>query len=119
MIFEIKNYPSLQQSVEELCAYLMQHGVSSESIFDCKLVAYELLGNALRHAKESATLQGEVQEGYIQLKIQSKGVRLPKEGQACAEVYAEHGRGLFLINTLCTECLELEEGVLLRIKLEK
>ena len=120
MIFEIKNYPSLQQSVEELCAYLIGRGVSSESIFDCKLVAYELLGNVLKHGNGKAKLQGEVIDGFVELKIYTDATFVLPEEKACPDVTAEHGRGLFLVNAVCEERFYSEkDGIRVQIKIKE
>ena len=48
MVFEIENYETLKNAVDELCEYLALHTVAEERIFDSKLVVYELLGNVLQ-----------------------------------------------------------------------
>lgn len=120
MIFEIENYPSLQESVEALCAYLIEQGVPSESVFDCKLVAYELLGNVLKHGNGKAKLQGEIIDGFVQLKIYTDAVFVLPEEKACPDVTAEHGRGLFLVNAVCEERFYSEkDGIRVQIKIKE
>ena len=119
MIFEIENYPSLQESVEALCAYLIEQGVPSASVFDCKLVACELLGNVLCHAKGTARIVSEIKNGFVEMKIISDSVFFPKEKTACAEVTAEHGRGLFLVETVTNGDISIEQdGLKVRIRIE-
>ena len=120
MIFEIENYPSLHQSVEELCACLLQQGLPSESVFDCKLVAYELLGNVLKHGDGKAKLQANIVNGFVELKIYTNAVFvLPKE-KACPDATAEHGRGLFLVNEVCEERFYSDEdGIRVQIRIKK
>ena len=119
MIFEVKNYTTLQEAIESLCAYLEEQKVHADSIFDSKLVAYELLGNVLKHADGKAKLQGRIVDGFVELKIYSEQTFvLPKE-KPCPEVTAEHGRGLFLVNTVCEERLFVEEdGLRVQIRIK-
>ena len=44
----------------------------------------------------------------------------PKEKQPCAEVYSEHGRGLFLVRSVCEERVFVDEdGIRVLIKISK
>lgn len=118
MIFEIKNYTNMQQAMQELCDFLFRNGVSSDRVFDSKLVAYELLGNVLRHAGCEAKFSGEIVDGFIELKIISDSDFCIPEKKPCPEVLAEHGRGLFLVSTVCEGQIFQEDGVVrVRIKL--
>ncbi len=122
MIFEIENYQSLRNAVDELCRFLSEMEVPVEKVFDSKLAAYELLGNVLKHSGGSAKLHGKVEEGFVQLKIFTKrGFIPPKQGECpCSEVYSEHGRGLFLVDSVCAERTALDDGsIVIKIKIEK
>ena len=41
MIFEVKDYLTMQKAIESLCVFLMEEGAQENSVFDSKLVAYE------------------------------------------------------------------------------
>lgn len=118
MIFEIENYESLRRAVDRLCAFLSEENVPEERIFDSKLVAYELLGNVLKHATGGAKFCGEIYGEYVQLKIHgSQGFCPPRRGN-CADVYAENGRGLFLVDSVCAERICTDDGgIVVRIKI--
>lgn len=103
MFFKVENYATLQKAIDELCAFLSERNVHPDSLFDCKLVAMELLGNVLRHADGKADFYGEIKDGVIELKIVSKTVFPFPEKTTCAGVYSEHGRGLFLVKEVCGE----------------
>ena len=87
-----------------------------ESIFDCKLVLYELLGNVLKHGNGRAELRCAVEEEFVELQISSKGTLSLPRHTPCADVYAENGRGLFLVESVCFERTITEDGILVRIK---
>ena len=119
MIFEVKDYLTMQEAIESLCAFLAREGVQKDSVFDSKLVAYELLGNVLKHADGKATLQGKIENGFVEIKIcTTSKFTLPDE-KPCPQAMAEHGRGLFLVNTVCEERFyEETDGVRVQIRIK-
>ncbi len=101
MVFEIKDYATLQTGIDALCTFLAQKNLPSDCIFDSKLVAYELLGNVLKHGDGKAILRCEIIEDFVELKICTNSVfELPKD-KTCPDATAEHGRGLFLVDAVC------------------
>ncbi len=119
MIVDVKNYDSMQVALEALCSFLRVQGVSSDCIFDSKLVACELLGNVLRHSNGAARLQGEIKDGFLELKILTDDVFPITECNVCADVLSEHGRGLFLVREVCEQrVFNEEDGVRVCIKIE-
>lgn len=120
MVLKIKNYAALEAALAELTAFLMEMGVPDERVFDSKLVACELLANELKHAESETELLSELKDGHIELKILSKkGFAVPKR-IVCSDVFAESGRGLFLVNELCEGQIFSEiDGIRVKIKIEK
>lgn len=119
MFYEVKNKDTLQAALCSLCTFLQEKNIPQSAIFDCRLVACELLGNVLRHAQGTAKLFGTINDGFVELKIQSQDVFFPKE-TVCAEVYAENGRGLFLVeNAVENELYCEEDGLLVRIRISE
>ena len=120
MIFEIENYQTLKRAVEELCDFLFDNDVPVDKVFDSKLAMYELLGNVLKHSGGSAKLQGGLSDGFVELKILSERIFCPPEQGTCSDVYSEHGRGLFLVDSVCTERVFHDDGsIVIKIKIHK
>ncbi|MBQ8684788.1 MAG: ATP-binding protein [Clostridia bacterium] len=120
MIFEVENYAAMREALEKLCYYLAENDVPSERVFDSKLVASELVGNVLRHSGGVAKLCGEITEEFIELVILSSMPFLPPKASARADVFAEHGRGLFLVDSVCEErSLTDEGGIKVRIRIRE
>lgn len=118
MVFEVKNYAAMREAIESLCRFLSEQCVPSESVFDSKLVASELVGNVLRHSQGTATLCGEIKDGFVELHVLSDVTFIPPIISQKAEVYAEQGRGLFLVDSVCHERKTSEEGgIFVRIKI--
>lgn len=122
MIFEIENYQTLRRAVEEFCAFLTQEKVPAGSIFDSKLAVYELLGNVLQHSGGSAKLHGGIANGYVELKILADRTFCPPpktETRVCADTYSEHGRGLYLVDSVCEERFMTDDGgIFIKIKIK-
>ena len=120
MIFEIKNYHTLKSAVEELCNFLFDNDVPVDKVFDSKLAMYELLGNVLKHSGGSAKLQGGLSDGFVELKILAEHAFCPPEQGICSDVYSEHGRGLFLVDSVCAERICHDDGsIVIKIKIHK
>ncbi|MBQ8296038.1 MAG: hypothetical protein IJX87_06370 [Clostridia bacterium] len=106
---EVKDNATLKEALEALCAFLTARDIPSERIFDSKLVACELLGNVLRHADGNARLKGEIKDGFIELKVFSDVIFHLPETRLCADVFSEHGRGLFLVDSVCEKRVFAEQ----------
>lgn len=118
MKFEIKDYQTMQKSIADFCRFLSDFGLTAENVFDCRLVANELVGNILRHAKAEASLLGEIADGFVVLTVRSSSPFTPPQTSVCSDVYAEHGRGLYLVDSVCAERIATADGgILVRIKI--
>ena len=113
MIFEIENYLALRKAMDEFCDFLLAEQVAKERVFDSKLAVYELIGNVLKHSGGSATLQGEIVEERIRLKIVAEKPFCPPDTANCADILSENGRGLFLVDKLCEERIFTPQGELI------
>ncbi len=118
MIFEMHDYAAMKDALEALCRFLEHENVPAERVFDSKLAASELVGNVFRHSDGVARLHGEVKDGFVELVVFSTVAYIPPENSRFADVYAEHGRGLFLVDTVCEERTMTENGgIRVRIKI--
>ncbi len=119
MVFKVKDYAALQEALSALCAFLESLNIPQEKVFDAKLVACELMGNALKYAGGETGVEAETRDGLIELKIYSKQFFAIPKTFACAELLAEHGRGLFLVNELCKGKITAEEdGIRVYMEIE-
>ena len=110
MFFKVNNLKDLQEGMERLCEFLLQSDIPAESIFDSKLVVSELIGNVLKHSDGIASLHTEVKDGLINLKITSTKPYVMPEKSVCSDVFSEHGRGLFLVDSVCHKRIQTEDG---------
>ncbi len=118
MHFEVNDREAMQQAITALCRFLGEKGLSSDRVFDSRLVASELLGNVFKHTDGVAKLKGSVQDGYVEIAVWSSVKFIPPKTARCSDVYAEHGRGLFLIDRICEERKVTDDGeVIVRIRI--
>ncbi len=118
MVFEVENEKTMQAAISEFCRFLTAQNVSSETVFNTRLVATELLGNVFRHTNDSKAVFGAlIQDGFIELTVHSNTAYRPPKNSKLPELFSEHGRGLYLVDSVCVERLETAEGgILVRIK---
>lgn len=110
MILKFSNLKEMQAEMERLCEFLFREQIPSDSIFDSKLVVSELVGNIIKHSGATASLHTEVKDGIITLKILSSNPYFLPEKGVCSDVYAESGRGLFLVDSICQTRTQNEKG---------
>lgn len=118
MLIVVKNLTDLQDAIARLCDFLETWDVPKDNIFDSKLVVSELVSNALKHTKGVASFESEVKDGFIRIKVGSTIAFSPPEKSVCSDVYAEHGRGLFLVDSVCENRTTTDKGeILVTIKI--
>ena len=114
MIFEIYNYETLRAAVDKFCVFLSEKQVGQEKIFDARLVLFELLGNVLKHSDDGkAELCGAVSGEYVEMRIITEKTFYLPENSSLAEVNAESGRGIFLVDSVCEKRVYNEDGDLI------
>ena len=110
MEYEVFDHSSLKAAIDGLSGVFARENVPEEKVFDCKLALRELAENVLKHSKGNAVVEGRVADGFIELKIRSSTDFVPPTQSKCSDVYAENGRGLFLVDSVCY-ARTVEEGV--------
>ena len=100
MDLEIDSFRALKDALRRMCAELSEDGVSDGVIFESKVVANELLVNALRYGGGRAYFNVRCEDGVIRIAVRGEHAFRPPERPAMADTGAEHGRGLFLVDAL-------------------
>ena len=109
MKFHVDDIRALRAALESMCSALEAQAVSENTVFDCKLVANELLVNALRHGGGHAVFTAEKHEEEVISRVLGGGCFCPTEYLDCSEVDSECGRGLFLVDALSVSRSSSEE----------
>ena len=100
MAYEVYSHDSLKAAVDNACDFLLSHAITKEKVFDCKLVAYELLANALEHSGGKAWLEVCLEENHIHIIVRAERAYIPPEKGVCPSLEEERGRGLYLVDSL-------------------
>lgn len=100
MEFEIENFNALGMALHRMCETLFAENVPEDTVFDTKLVANELLSNALQHGGGAARLKAVLCGNEIRISVKSATPYRPPERSVCSPVTAERGRGLFLVDAI-------------------
>ena len=120
MQFQLNNYAALKEAIREICDVLASVGAHEDCVFNSRLAINELVGNVLRHTGGTASLKGEITDDYVEWRVCSETPFYPPKNSPCVDVYAEHGRGLYLVDSLCGERTVTQDGVIcVRIKIKK
>ena len=109
---EIKNLMELQNATREFCDALLSCGVPQERAFDCRLIASELLSNAIKHSGAQATLRWLVTVGQVELWVISTVPYTPPSRSKCSDILAEHGRGMYLVDSFSFERTTTDDGAI-------
>ena len=119
MYFEIDSFNALREALNRLCTGLTEQDVPQDTVYDSKLVASELLSNALRHGGGKAFFSVVIEEDMISLSVKSSDSFRPPEKSILSSRESEHGRGLYIVDTLVETRRYSEEGgtsVVIRIR---
>ncbi|MDT7547779.1 MAG: hypothetical protein QOE84_173 [Actinomycetota bacterium] len=79
---------------------------------DAELLTSELVTNAVRHALTVITVRAVHRESNLLLNVTDDGLASAELTSALAAPSAEHGRGLFVVNSLASDwgVIHAEEG---------
>lgn len=118
MFFEIDDYNALKTALGKMCAAFEEQSVPDGAVFDCKLVAKELLSNALRYGGGCARFAFEHDGDRIRITVKSKADFEPPENSVCSGVTEENGRGLFLVDAVSeSRAYNREEGICVVVRI--
>ena len=100
MIFVVKERAQLPEIGAAVEMRLKEWGVSDERAFDSKLVATELMSNSFKHTQGEMTWEIALKGNGVEITARYAKPFFPPKQTAKADVYAEGGRGLFLVDKL-------------------
>ena len=98
MNFEIDSFDELKNALHHISVAF--EGVPEEVLFNCKLIADELLSNALKYGGGRAQLVVEHSGDEMRISVRSARDYRPPEKSVCSDVTSERGRGLYLVDAL-------------------
>ena len=118
MVFVIEDFAAMKAALADMCAEFSRDSVPETSVFDCKLVANELISNALRYGGGRAKFRVERQGNDVTISVKSFCDFVPPECSSCSGTDAENGRGLFLVDQISeSRGYSREEGIYVVMKI--
>ncbi len=119
MYSEIKNFAELEAALRQLCDFLSKQKIDEDTVFESKLISFELVSNVLCHSDGIAYFMGAVKDGFVEIEVGSDERFVPPERTTCSDVNAERGRGLYLVDCFCERRIATGDGVKVFIRIKK
>lgn len=110
--YKIENLDEMKAKVALLTNDIKRsHTLSEDKTFDVRLVITELLMNAFKHSKNDDSVDVYLDDDYssdeIQITIEDNGEGFDVENvlytDSSTDLYSNNGRGIKLVNALCSE----------------
>lgn len=98
----IEDFNALKEALHRMCLQFAARNIPEEVVFNSKLIADELLSNVLQHGGGKAFFTATLEGNEIKICVRGSENFRPPERSALADVFAERGRGLFLVDSYCT-----------------
>ena len=118
MYFDIADQAALQRALERMCARLPRATVAEGVEFESKLVVNGLVINVLRHGGGRAFFCAERKGNELLLSVRGENAFCPPDVSCCSSVSDECGRGLFLVDAVCSRReYSAEKGITVYLKL--
>lgn len=109
--FKVDDLKFMNAELKTFLDFLEDEEVCEDGVFDSRLVACELITNVLRHEGETALFSGALCGDRVEIFVSSEGGGASFSVRATLpDVFAESGRGLYIINALCDGKVTLENG---------
>lgn len=98
--FEVDNLINMNAALQNFLDFLKSENVCDDVVFDSRLVSCELITNVIRHCGETAQFRGGICGDEIVIAVSSENSGGVKVRPVLPDVFAEGGRGLYIINTI-------------------
>ena len=99
--FRVDNLKNMTACLKPFLDYLRSADVDDDAVFDSRLVSCELISNVLKHLGETASFEGAINADNIVITVSSENTDGKKIEAKLPDVFAESGRGLYIIKTIC------------------
>lgn len=106
--FKVDNLKNMNAELRAFAEFLRGCDVTDDDIFASRLVSCELITNVIRHGGDTAFFTGKLTCDGITITVAADSLKgLDVNGKA-PDVFAESGRGLYIVKSFC--CGEIERG---------
>ncbi|MDE7330453.1 MAG: ATP-binding protein [Clostridia bacterium] len=98
--FRISDLQKMNENLREFAEFLRANGIAEEDVFASRLVSCELITNVIIHSGEEAEFCGELKEECIEITVTASGFENVNLSPTLPDVFAESGRGMYIVNCL-------------------
>jgi len=96
---------NIRDVLNNMLVYIRTKTNNEDSIFNCRLIACELITNVLVHSKCGANLQVNCYNNKVEIIVESDIVFCGENKNNIPDCNSYSGRGLYLVHTLCDSFL--------------
>ena len=101
--FKVDNLKNMGSQLKTFVDFLRLSGADDEDIFASKLVSCELITNVIRHGGDEAEFTGTLSGDKITITVTAESFKGLDISRPAPDVFAESGRGLYIINSICSD----------------
>jgi len=98
--FKVDNLKNMSSELRGFADFLREQCIDDEDIFASRLVSCELITNVIRHSGEAAEFKGELFSDRIIVTVTAKSLEGLDVRTEIPDVFAESGRGLYIVRCL-------------------
>ena len=108
--FKVDNLKSMKENLADFVEFLRLSGANDEDIFASKLISCELITNVIRHGGDEAEFTGTIAGDKIIITVAADSLKDINLNRPAPDVFAENGRGLYIVKSFCCELCRGESG---------
>ena len=108
--FKVDNLKNMGPQLKTFADFLRLSGADDEDIFASKLVSCELITNVIRHGGDEAEFTGSLSGDTIMITVTAESFKGLDITRPAPDVFAESGRGLYIIRSICSDIERGESG---------
>lgn len=116
--FKVDNLKNMNDCLKPFLDFLRSFGVTDDDVFDSRLVSCELITNVIRHLGETANFEGGVKGDKIVITVSSENTDGTKLPATLPDVFAESGRGLYIVRAICCGNVE-SDGCCVKVYIKR
>lgn len=117
--FKVDNLKKMNIELGAFVDFLKAQNISDEDVFLSRLVSCELISNVIRHGGDIAEFKGELMVDKISITVTAQSQSDINLTPSKPSVFAEGGRGLYIINAVSMNGIERGEGGELRVYIKR
>lgn len=108
--FKVDNLKNMNSELKAFTEFLRVGGADDDAIFASKLVSCELITNVIRHGGDEAEFTGTLTGDSIEITVAAQSLAGLDLSRSAPDVFAESGRGLYIVRCICGEISAGEQG---------